>query len=331
MRLFLATALAVLAASACDEGAGDAKSAGSAGASGGPDVNGPVSNPDAKFVGNITTKNAVRSDFASYWNQITPENEGKWASVEKTRGEYDWSALDQIYQYAADNDVIFKQHTFVWGRQQPAWLETLTAEEQQAAVKEWMNAFCARYPNTRLIDVVNEPPPHSTPAYLDAIGGAGASGWDWIVNAFTWAREACPNATLILNDYNNIEYAEDHQRFLDIVRAMQQAGAPIDALGAQAHDAYLVPTAQVQTYIDELAATGLPVYITEYDIPLTTDDLQLSTMSEQIPMFWNHESIKGITLWGYIVGSTWKDGTGLMTPEGEPRPAMTWLLNYLGR
>ncbi|MBO6075695.1 MAG: hypothetical protein J6P15_01005, partial [Fibrobacter sp.] len=33
----------------------------------------------AKFVGNITTNGQVRSDFGQYWNQITAENECKWA------------------------------------------------------------------------------------------------------------------------------------------------------------------------------------------------------------------------------------------------------------
>src|SRR5690606_30882941 len=31
-----------------------------------------------KFVGNITQRFQVPSDFGTYWNQITPENEGKW-------------------------------------------------------------------------------------------------------------------------------------------------------------------------------------------------------------------------------------------------------------
>jgi len=40
------------------------------------------------FVGNITTSGSVRSDFSQYWDQITPENEGKWGSVEGTRDQY---------------------------------------------------------------------------------------------------------------------------------------------------------------------------------------------------------------------------------------------------
>ena len=35
-----------------------------------------------KFVGNITTRGQVRSDFGTYWNQITAENECKWASIQ---------------------------------------------------------------------------------------------------------------------------------------------------------------------------------------------------------------------------------------------------------
>ena len=39
-----------------------------------------------KFVGNITQGGAVRSDFLTYWNQITPENETKWGVVEELAG-----------------------------------------------------------------------------------------------------------------------------------------------------------------------------------------------------------------------------------------------------
>ncbi|KYF94277.1 hypothetical protein BE20_06985 [Sorangium cellulosum] len=129
-------------------------------------------------MGNITTNGAVRDGFSRYWNQITPEND----SVERTRGNKNWAALDRIYNYAKANNVIFKQHVFVWGAQQPSWMASLSGSEQQAALKDWMRSFCARYPDTKYIDVVNE-----TPSYINGIGGAGASGWDWIVNSFKWA------------------------------------------------------------------------------------------------------------------------------------------------
>jgi endo-1,4-beta-xylanase len=302
---------------------GTSASGGGAGAAGG----GGMSNT-TKFVGNITTKNAVRDGFAKYWNQITPENEGKWGSVQPSQGSFNWSALDKIYAYAQSNNVVFKEHNFVWGSQQPSWVNSGNA---QTAVQAWMKAFCDRYPNTKLIDVVNEPPPHTTPAYIDGMGGAGTSGYDWIVNAFKWARASCPNATLILNDYNIIEYSNDNAHIIDIVTKIKAAGAPIDAIGAQAHDAYKISTSTVKGFIDKLAGTGLPVYITEYDIPVADDAMQKSIMQDQITMYWNDDNVKGITLWGYIVGATWKANTGIQQTDGTMRPAMTWLMGFLGR
>jgi endo-1,4-beta-xylanase len=181
-----------------------------------------------------------------------------------------------------------------------------------------------------LIDVVNEPPPHTTPSYTNGIGGAGSSGYDWIVNAFKWARAACPNAILILNDYNNIEYSTDNSHFISIVNAIKAAGAPIDAMGAQAHDAYKLSTTTVQGFLDKLSSsTGLPVYITEYDINLADDTQQQTVMQSEFTMFWNDSNVKGITLWGYIVGATWETNSGLMTSSGTMRPAMSWLVNFL--
>jgi endo-1,4-beta-xylanase len=304
---------------------------GMTGGMGGASDGGMVDEPPKRFVGNITTGGRVRTDFIEYWDQITPENEGKWGSVERDRDDMDWSGLDAAYAYANEHDIPFKQHTFVWGSQQPGWITGLSQAEQRAEVEEWIRLYCERYPNTQLIDVVNEPPPHTTPSYAAALGGAGASGYDWIVQSFEWARQYCPNAILILNDYNTIEYGDQNANFIDIVNRIRDAGAPIDAIGAQAHAAFDLPTSTVKMYLDRLAATGLPVYISEYDINLASDEQQRQVMQEQMTMFWDHEAVPGITLWGYIEGQTWLANTGLMTSGGEQRPAMIWLMDFLGR
>ncbi len=290
----------------------------------------------AKFVGNITTSysNAMDTNgktFKNHWDQITPENAGKWGSVQNTfTATPNWAALDAIYDFTEENGIIFKQHAFVWGSQQP----TGTATEND--VKTWIQTFCQRYPNTKLIDVVNEPPPHTTPSYADAIGGGTNGDWAWITNAFKWAREYCPNATLILNDYNNIEWPNDNQHFIDIVNTIKENGAPIDAIGAQAHDLDFNDnmTASMKTLIAKLHDdTGLPIYITEYDISTTDDQKQLDLYQQQIPFFLETEYIKGITIWGWMVGQTWSQApdSGLVRADGTARPAMTWLMDTLGR
>jgi endo-1,4-beta-xylanase len=285
-----------------------------------------------KFVGNITTgyNGAMDSGnrvFSTYWDQVSPENAGKWGSVQSNASSgFNWGTLDSIYDYAQKKGIIFKQHVFVWGSQQP------TGSLTEAHVKAWMKAFCTRYPNTRLIDVVNEPPPHTTPSYADAIGGGTNGNWQWIVNSFKWAREACPNAILIINDYNNIEYGDQNQHFIDIVKTAKAAGAPIDAVGAQAHGlGGNISTATMKNLVTKLHNdTGLPVYITEYDIDIADDNGQLDRFKQHIPFFMETQWIHGVTIWGWIHGSTWIPNSGLIK-NGTPRPAMTWLMNELKR
>jgi endo-1,4-beta-xylanase len=313
-------------------GAGGASAGGSAGSGGTMTAGSGGAPPIGKFVGNIDTRGQVRSDLSMYWNQLSPENAGKWGSVERTRDQMNWSSLDAMTTYARDHGIPFKQHTFVWGRQQPDWIGGLPQSEQRAEVEEWIRLYCERYPDTAFIDVVNEPPPHTMPAYMAALGGDGESGWDWIVQAFNWAHQYCPNAILILNDYNNIEFDGDNNHTIDIVKRIKAAGAPIDAVGAQAHGCVDLPAATVKGRIDKIASeTGLPIYITEFDLDIADDNRQRDVMESMFTMFWNHPNVPGITLWGYIEGSTWQTNSGLMSGTGTMRPSMTWLMDFLGR
>ena len=76
--------------------------------------------------------------------------------------------------------------------------------------------------------------------------------------------------------------------------------------------------------------TGLPVYVTEYDIDLADDTAQLNKYKEHIPFFLSTDWVKGVTLWGWIYGSTWIPNSGLVR-NGTNRPAMNWLMDTLGR
>ncbi|MBN2189413.1 MAG: endo-1,4-beta-xylanase [Chitinispirillaceae bacterium] len=283
-----------------------------------------------KFVGNITTRGAVRSDFLTWWNQITPENESKWATVEGTRDVYRWTGVDNVKNFAETNKIPWKFHTLIWGSQYPGWISGLSQADQLAEINEWFDAAHTRYPNVNMIDVVNEAATgHPQPPFKNALGGAGTSGYDWIANSFKMARQRWPKAILIYNDYNIIEWSSEINWCPAMINAIKAVGAPVQAIGAQAHDAYRIAPATLRTNIDKMAATGLPVFITEFDIPDANDATQLTTMQNVFPVFWNHPKVVGITYWGYVVGSTWKNGTGLLNTNGTERPALTWLKNYV--
>jgi len=314
-------------------GADDGSGGDQAGSGGANQGSGGSQSEGLEFVGNITTGNAIDTNglrFADYWDQITPENAGKWGSVQSNAsGAFNWNTLDAIYDYTETNGIIFKQHAFVWGSQQPGGTPT------QDQLINWIRSFCERYPNTKLIDVVNEPPPHTEPNYVNNIGGGTNGSWAWITNSFKWARQYCPNAVLIFNDYNNIEWPNDNQHFIDITKRVLQDGGPIDAVGAQSHDLdhQQVSSEQVSRLLNKLHTdTGLPVYITELDLDYSDDQAQLAAYQTYFPMFRDADFVKGITIWGWIYGRTWSQAanSGLIR-NGQPRPAMTWLMDELGR
>ena len=308
-------------------GTGGSSGESTAGKGGMPSFGGAASVP--KFVGNITTGNSIDTGgmtYSKYWDQISPENAGKWGSVQSSAsGSFNWGTLDSIYAYAETNKIIFKQHNFVWGSQQPSGSPT------EAQVENWIKSFCMRYPNTKLIDVVNEPPPHTTPNYTAALGAGETGTYPWITKAFKLARQYCGNAILILNDYNNIEQASQESHFIDIVKDIKKAGAPIDAVGCQSHGTTGMSAASLQANLDTMATgTGLPIYITEYDVNEADDAKQLSVFQSQIAIFRSTAAVHGITIWGWIAGRTWETNSGLVKGT-TPRPAMTWLMQQLNR
>jgi endo-1,4-beta-xylanase len=287
----------------------------------------------ARFVGNIDARGTMPTDFYKYWDQLTPSDAGKWLAVQGvSRDAFNWNTLDPIYKYAEDHGILFTENSFIWGYTPQAWVSGVADADMPGVIKNWMKTFCDRYPKTRLANVVTDPPPHTVPKYANAIGGGGNTTWDWIANAFKWAREACPNTILILNDYGNCEYASYAQHIIDIVTAIKKLDAPIDAIGCQGHDASKVALSTFKTNLDKMAsATGLPIYITEFDVGTSDDEKQRAQYADYFPMFWDNPNVRGVTVWGYIMGATWINSSGLMSSDGTMRPAMTWLMDFLKR
>jgi endo-1,4-beta-xylanase len=68
----------------------------------------PVSAQD-RFFGNIW-KGSDDSYFGTLFDQITPENAGKWGSLEPSNDDYLWSSLDNMYNVAENKNLKTKQH-----------------------------------------------------------------------------------------------------------------------------------------------------------------------------------------------------------------------------
>lgn len=289
-------------------------------------------NPD-KFLGNITTRGQVdygNEKFYQLWNQITPENETKWDAIEPSRGNFTFGGADRSANYARQHGFPFKYHTLIWGAQYPSWMNNLSTEEQTKALVEYFDAVKKHYPNLEIIDVVNEAITGHQPApYRAALGGEGVTGYDWIITAFEMAHERWPDAILVYNDYNTFRWQKTE--FIDLVRTLRDAGAPIDAYGCQSHDLTDMEFNDFKAAMIEIQnALKMPMYSTEYDIGTTDDKLQEKRYKEQMPYLFEADYCAGITLWGYIYGATWTtDGNSGIIKNGADRPAMEWLRKYM--
>ena len=293
-------------------------------------LNAQIADGQDRFLGNIYYKGQLPLNFDLYWNQITPENAGKWASCEQAIDDFNyWLWLDRAYEHAQTMGYVFKEHTFVWGHSsgEPAWVCALPAAEQRVQVEEWIAAYAQRYPDTDLIDVVNEPL-HDPPCYKDAIGGDGDTGWDWVIWSYEKARQYMPNAKLLINDYNILNSAQGTTNYIALINLLKERGL-LDGIGCEAHSLESVSYNLLKSNLDALAATGLPLYITEYDVNVADDTQQRTVYQEQFPLFWEHWAVAGVTLWGYVEGEIWRTDAYLVHSDGTERPAMQWLKSYM--
>jgi endo-1,4-beta-xylanase len=302
----------------------------------------PIADGNTKFLGSAWSS-GQNLNFQNYWNQVTPENGGKWGSVERTRNVMNWSDMDASYALAKKHNLLFKAHTLIWGAQQPSWIATLDTASQRKEIEQWFSLQAARYPDMDYIDVVNEPL-HNAPNgmvpwgttvknvdYANALGGAGATGWDWIIKSFRMARKYFPNSKLIINEYSVINSSSTTQNYIKIIKLLQAEGL-IDGIGEQAHAFTTFGTSAtvLKANLDALGATGLPIYLTEMDIDGSTDLIQLNEMKRVFPIFWKHPSVMGITFWGFRVGLWRNDQKAyLINSNGTERPAMKWLKAYV--
>jgi endo-1,4-beta-xylanase len=308
-----------------------------------------------KWLGSVNE--LTRPGFTQYFNQVTPENAGKWGSAAGTSrtAAMRWTQLDQAYQFAETNSFPFNFHVLVWGNQQPTWMAALPAEEQLIEIKKWFAAVAERYKNIKWLQVVNEPlhdPPDCTHSanqggncnasgnYARALGGANGTdgtGWDWILNAFRLAKQYFPNTKLMINDYSITNSDNATTQYLQIIDILKRENL-LDIIGEQGHAFSTTGDMAVhRRNLDRLAATGLPIQITELDIDgqasggVAGDVVQLRNYRRIVPVFWEHPGVEGITVWGWRQPNHWRNAQNapIVLSNDMPKPAGLWLYNYV--
>ncbi len=218
-----------------------------------------VSNPDQMAL--------IKKEF----NSITAENDMKPQPTEPKEGEYNWAGADRIANFCRQNGIKLRGHCLMWHSQIGEWMlgDNPTKEVFYARMKKHIQAIVTRYKDVVYCwDVVNEAmtddknavDPYRQSAMYKLCGD------EFIAKAFQYAREADPKALLFYNDYNECDPVKS-QRIFNMVKAMKQAGVPIDGIGMQGHYNIYGPTEQeVDNAITLYKKIVKHIHVTELDI-----------------------------------------------------------------
>lgn len=216
--------------------------------------------------------------LASEFEYAIIDGEPNWKFEDLTfrpsRDSYDFSQLDQVFDFADQNDMPVRVQHLLWGDDKwlPDWLKqgNYSKDELLNIIHDHISTVGERYKGkVREYTVVNE-------AFSRKIETGGNKDWwgqrlgtEYIDKAFVWAHQADPNAVLILNDFGNETEGEISNLMYDYIKDAKSRGVPIDALGMQMHiDSSNVPSRQevasnMRRFYNDL---GVKIYVTEFDV-----------------------------------------------------------------
>jgi endo-1,4-beta-xylanase len=261
------------------------------------------------------------------FNMVTAENEMKPDATEPNQNQFNFSAGDQIYNWAVGHGAKVRGHTLAWHAQQPGWMQNMGGSSLRNAMINHIQKVMAHYQGKLAYwDVVNE-------AFNEdgsrRSSNLQSTGNDWIEVAFKTARAADSSTKLCYNDYNidNWNYAKT-QGVYNMVRDFKSRGVPIDCVGLQAHftGGSSVPS-NLQTTISSFAALGVDVALTEVDVT-NSNTSQYAALTQACM---NVARCVGITVWGVRDSDSWRSNESplLFDGSGNKKAAYNSVLNVL--
>ncbi|KAI6262339.1 Glycoside hydrolase, 10 [Pyricularia oryzae] len=254
------------------------------------------------------------------FGQVVPENGQKWQSTQPNRGQFSYSQGDIVTNVATRNNQVLRCHTLVWHSQLPGWVSSGSWNRQsleQVIVTHINNVMGHYLGKCYAWDVVNEA--------IDDNGGWRDSvfyrvfGTDFIPLSFKAAKAADPNTKLYYNDYN-LEYNQAKtDRAVELVKIVQAAGAPIDAVGLQGHMIVgSTPSrSALTTMLRRFTALNVDVSYTEVDIRHSSLPASSQAAAQQGVDYANMVGscldvgprCVGFTVWGFTDKHSWIPST----------------------
>jgi GH35 family endo-1,4-beta-xylanase len=253
-----------------------------------------------------------------------------WRGYEPQRGKPQHAYRDTVARWCKDREIAAKGHPLAWtvssGR--PRWVESLSSEESLGALKGRITDCVSYFKGLiNAWDVVNEPT-HTRPW-----PGTNSTA-DYVESSLKWARQANPDALLVVNEYYVIQDTEGKGPFYQLVEELIRRNAPFDAIGLQCHEPRTdwYPLDMVEKTLQTYSRLGKRIHVTEFT-PTSSgkaitgsyhkgvwDEKAQADYAEQFfRVCFGNPAVDCIVWWDLCEAKAWLEGGGLLRKDLTPK------------
>jgi GH35 family endo-1,4-beta-xylanase len=261
-----------------------------------------------------------------------------WWNYEREKGKPADARSEEVIRWCRSRDITTKGHPLAWNYIEPPWLDrnnpAAAMQRQMRRIARCVERFAG---DIDIWDVVNEATHYDratckdrAPTLTQAIADLGVGRY--LRQAFVTARQANPNATLLINDYRTgTDYADK------VLAELAGDGdrALYDIIGIQSH-MHGGPWKPARTWdiCERFAAYGVPLHFTETTVVsgpkrdegwVTTaagEAQQADAVAAFYTLLFSHPAVEAITWWDFTDQNAWQRApAGLLRDDMTPKPA----------
>ena len=249
-----------------------------------------------------TDRNLYLKTLRDNFNFAVHENALKWVQSQPGPDRFDYALADRMWAWCDAYGIGMRGHAVFWSKahRTPDWAAELDAAALQRAVDERIDSVMRRYRGRiRDYDLNNE--------MLDGRFFADRLGEGARVQMFKRAHAANPEAVLYLNE-NGILTGLRVEAYVELIRSLLDAGAPVGGIGVQGHFEAEADPAVLKAALDRLAEFNLPIWVTEFDVMSADEGVKARSLEAVYRIAFEHPAVEGVMMWGFWAGRHWLSG-----------------------
>ena len=260
-----------------------------------------------------------------------------WWNYERRKGAPQDERTDEVVRWCKAHNVTTKGHPLAWNHADPRWLSGTPKEVMQLQLARIERCVRRFQGDIDIWDVVNEATDHArretrerAPQLTRAISEMGVG--QYIRTAFRRARQANPDAMLLINDYRT-DPAYADKVISELLDAQHRPLYDVVGIQSHMHGRYW-GAARAWSVCERFARFAKPLHFTETTVVSGPRDgsnwtttaegerRQAQSVSEFYTVLFSHPAVEAITWWDFSDQSAWQGApAGLLRDDMSPKPA----------